>query len=137
MNEGKWSVRAGEPSDYPGCWMVTGSNAEGESWVMLRKEDGTYWEVVEENYFPRSGGTLHVELGKSVTDAKILAQLREYYVEWQRAKFRVEVFDCPERGFRNFTDMESANQYRDSLVNNGVKDVNIRIVAINTEGAAL
>jgi len=90
-----------------------------------------------QDYFPRSGGTLRVELGKQITNERVLAQLREYYAEWLQAKFRVEVFDCPERGFRNFPDRQSANQYRDSLIKSGVKEVNIRIVEINKDGAAL
>jgi hypothetical protein len=116
--------------------MVSGSNADGKSWAYFRKEDGAYWEVVQQDLFPRSGGTLRVELGNNVTDAKVLTMLREYYLEWQVARFRVEVFDCPERGFRNFADQESANQYRESLVSNGVKDAHIRIVAINGEVCA-
>src|ERR1700687_5057655 len=116
MNQEQWDVRAGQPTDYPGCWMLSGSKADGKSGAYFRKEDGTYWEVVEEDWFPSSGRTLQVKLGKSVTADKILTTLREYYLEWQQTKFRVEVFDCPKRGFRNFADRESANQYRDSLV---------------------
>jgi hypothetical protein len=137
VNPEQWDIRAGQPIDYPGCWMLSGSNADGESWSYFRKEDGTYWEVARENLFPRSGGILHIELGCHVTDAAILKWLREYYAEWLQSKFRVEVFDCPEQGFRNFVDRESANQYRDSLVGKGVKDANIRIVAINREGVPL
>jgi hypothetical protein len=132
-----WNIRAGQPIDYPGCWMIAASNADGGGWSYFRKEDGTYWEIVTEDLFPRSGGTLRVELGNNVTDAKVLAQLREYYLEWQRTKFRVEVFDCPQRGFRNFANRKSAEEHRESLVKDGVKEVNIRIVAINSEGAAL
>ena len=137
MNQEEWDIRAGQPIDYPGCWMLSGSNSEGKSWAYFRKEDGTYWEIVKQDLFPLSGGTLKVELGNNVTDAKVLTRLRGYYMEWRQSKFRVEVFDCPERGFRNFADRESANQYRDSLVSKGVQDANVRIVAINSEGAAL
>jgi hypothetical protein len=129
--EQPWNIKAGRLINYPGCWIVSGSNASGKSWSCFRKEDGTFWEVVREDLF-----TLKVELGNEVTDAKFLTSLREYYVEWQQAKFRVEVFDCPERGFRNFSDRESANQYRDSLVSSGVTEANIRIVAIKREGDA-
>src|ERR1700735_5440479 len=110
MHQEQWDLRAGQPSDYLGCWMLTGSNADGKSWTYIRKEDGTYWEVAKENLFPCSGRTLEVELGNPVTDAKGLTRLREYHLEWQRTKFRLEVFDCPEHGFRNFADQESANQ---------------------------
>lgn len=138
MNEERWNVRAGQPTDYPGCWIVSGSNADsGKSWSFLRKEDGTFWEILLEDYFPRSGGTLRVELGNQITNETVLAQLREYYAEWLQANFRVEVFDCPERGFRNFPDRQSAKQYQDSIIKSGVKEVNIRIVEINKDETAL
>ena len=132
MNSEGWDIEAGQPRRYPGCWMLSGRNSDGMSWAYFRKGDGTYWEVVKEDLL-----TLEVELGKHVTDPNVLKTLREHYVEWQQARFRVEIFDCVESGFRNFADRESANQYRDSLVNKGVRDANIRIVAINSEGAAL
>jgi hypothetical protein len=131
-NQEQWNIKAGPPINYPGCWMVSGSNATGKSWSCFRKEDGTFWEVVREDLF-----TLKVDLGNPITDASVLVTLREYYTQWQQTRFRVEIFDCPERGFQNFADRESANQYRDSLVIRGVKDSNIRIVAVNGEGAAL
>lgn len=136
MNQEHWTIRAGTPSDYPGCWIVSGTNASGDSWSIFRKEDGTYWEIVREDYFPRSGGTLHVDLGERVTDVTRIRQLSEFYLEWLQAKYRVEVFDCPQQGFRNFADRLSANEYRDSLLNSGVKETNIRVVEIDRNGAA-
>jgi len=111
--------------------------ASGESWAFFRKQDGTYWEIVREDYFPPSGGTLHVELGNRVTDETQVRRLREYHLEWMQTNYRVEIFDCPEQGFRNFADRQSANEYRDSILNSGVKDANIRIVAINRDGVAV
>jgi hypothetical protein len=136
MENHNWSIKAGPPIDYPGCWIVSGTNMSGDSWAIFRKEDGTYWEIAREVYFPRSGGTLHVDLGNKVTDESRLGQLREYYLEWQQTRYRVEVFDCPERGFRNFADRQSAHVYRDSLVGGGVKEANIRVVAVNGDGMA-
>jgi hypothetical protein len=47
---------------------------------------------------------------------------------------RVEVFDCPERGYKDFPDRESADKYRDRLVGNKVDADNIRIVRIDENG---
>src|SRR5271156_5440205 len=110
----RWKISAGQPSDYPGCWIIRGEGSDGErEWSYFRKEDGTYWEILLEDIFPRSGGALQVDLGNQVVDETILSRLREYYVTSTDPKFRLEVFDCAERGFRNFVDRESANQYRD------------------------
>jgi hypothetical protein len=47
---------------------------------------------------------------------------------------RVEVFDCPQRGYQDFTDRESADKHRDWLVENKVDASNIRIVRIDENG---
>ena len=79
----QWTIRGGEPLDYPGCWVVTGTNANsGGSWSILRKEDGTYWEITAEHFFPPTGGTLRVELGNQITDPDKLVKLREFYLAY-------------------------------------------------------
>jgi hypothetical protein len=78
-----WTIRGGVPVDYPGCWIVTGTDmSNGSSWSIFRKEDGTYWEIMGEHLFPPTGETLLVDLGKEVTDTRRLTQLRELYSEW-------------------------------------------------------
>jgi hypothetical protein len=47
---------------------------------------------------------------------------------------RVEVFDCPERGYKDFPDRESAEKHRYWLIENKVSDGNTRIVRINEDG---
>jgi hypothetical protein len=49
-------LTGGELRDHPG-WKIDG-RIEGESdhWSVVRKPDGTYWEVVAVDLFPRTGG---------------------------------------------------------------------------------
>jgi hypothetical protein len=52
-------------------------------------------------------------------------------------RYRVEVFDCPERGFQDLPTRETADRHRDWLIQSGVEGCNIRIVKINADGAAI
>jgi len=58
---------------------------EGEAGTrsIVRKPDEPYWQIASMDLFPRSGGTLHIELGDQVTDVKSLAQCREYYAQFK------------------------------------------------------
>ncbi|HEY6769864.1 MAG TPA: hypothetical protein VI386_34430 [Candidatus Sulfotelmatobacter sp.] len=81
-NDG-WTIRGGVPVDYPGCWVVTGTDrSTGNSWSVFRKEDGTYWEITGEHFFPPTGETLLVDLGNEIVDPSRLTQLTEFYAEW-------------------------------------------------------
>jgi hypothetical protein len=74
-------LTGGELRDHPG-WKIDG-RIEGESdhWSVVRKPDGTYWEVVAVDLFPRTGGTMRVDLGDQITNTKLVAQCEEYYVQ--------------------------------------------------------
>jgi len=75
-------VKGGELQDHPGWWKID-EEVEGESehWSYVRKPDGTYWEVAAVDLFPRSGGTMHVDLGDQITHPKLLTQCEEYYAQ--------------------------------------------------------
>jgi hypothetical protein len=60
---------------------------EGEFFV-VRKPDGTYWEVAAEHLVPRSGGTYCVDLGEQVVEEKRLAQCRDFYTQLQAQSLR-------------------------------------------------
>lgn len=77
--------RGSYPVDHPGWWVLEASvEGESETRSVVRKPDGTYWQVASMDLFPRSGGTLHIELGDQITDAKFLAQCWEYYVQFKQ-----------------------------------------------------
>jgi hypothetical protein len=85
VENGRWTIRGGVPVDYPGCWVVTGTNmSTGKSWSIFCKEDGTYWEITGEHFFPPTSETLLVDLGNEVSDPARLVRLREFYVEWRK-----------------------------------------------------
>jgi hypothetical protein len=80
----RMTFRGSYPVDHPGWWMLEASAAgESETRSIIRKPDGTYRQIASIDLFPRSGGTLHIELGDQVTDAKSLAQCREYYAQFK------------------------------------------------------
>jgi hypothetical protein len=137
MEEKHLIVKGGKPSDYPGCWIISGRlKDEADTWGVFRKPDGTYWYIVQEDFFPHAGGTLQVELGAQIVDVGLLERCSGYYTQLKQQRYRVEVFDCPERGSRNFVDRESAEEHKGWLIKKGVEEVNIRIVLISSDGAA-
>jgi hypothetical protein len=75
-------VKGGELLDHPGWWKIDEEiEGETEHWSFVRKPDGTYWEVAAIDLFPRSGGTMRVDIGDQITNAKLAAQCEEYYVQ--------------------------------------------------------
>ncbi len=134
MGEKHLIVKGGQPVDYPGCWIISGRmEDETDGWGVFRKPDGTYWQIAQEDFFPRTGGTLRVDLGEQIVDEKQLEECRGYYTQLQQQRYRVEVFDCPQRGFRTFVNRKSAEEHREWLIRNGVSDANIRVVTIDKD----
>jgi len=68
-------LKGGEIEDQPGWWAIhaTIEGKEGEFFV-VRKQDGTYWEVAAEHLFPRSGGTYRGNTGTDGTDPNCCGQ---------------------------------------------------------------
>ena len=76
------SVRVAEIKDAPGHWIITESLPEqAEGWKVLRKPDGTFWEVTGTHYFPPGGGTLQLDLGKQISDRQLITELQSFYTE--------------------------------------------------------
>lgn len=82
MSDKVWKMKAQKPVDYPDCWVFTGSTEEGlEQWRVFRKPDGTYFPVLREHLFPKSGGTLEFDLGDQIVNEEQLAMFREWYAQ--------------------------------------------------------
>jgi len=74
------TVSGGELLDYPGHWKITGRvEGESDSWSIVRKPDGTFWEVAGTHFFPPTGGNVRIDLGDQILDAKRLALCDDYY----------------------------------------------------------
>jgi len=72
----------GELVDYPGWYQINGGTEDGsKSWSVVRKPDGTWWWVAATDIFPRSGGTMRIDVGDQITDENMLSQCEENYVE--------------------------------------------------------
>jgi len=78
-------ISGGEPADRPGYYKITVRiEGESETWSVLRKPDGTYWQIAAVDYFPRSGGTVRHDVGDQIVDEKTIAQCEAYYAELQQ-----------------------------------------------------
>jgi hypothetical protein len=73
-------VKGGELEGHPGCWKII-ETVEGESgsWMFIRRPDGSCWEVAKVDHFPRTGGTVRIDIGDQIIDRRLLAQCEEYY----------------------------------------------------------
>jgi hypothetical protein len=73
-----------EIADFPGHWKIT-EKIEGEDreWSVIRKPDGTYWEVVGVDIFPRTGGLVRFDIGGQIVDKKLLAECISNYDQLQ------------------------------------------------------
>jgi hypothetical protein len=73
-------IGGGELKDHPGHWKMTGrTEGESESWDVIRKPDGTYWEIDAMHFFPPGGGNVRFDIGKEIVDASVVEQLEDYY----------------------------------------------------------
>jgi hypothetical protein len=78
-------LSGGELQDWPGHWKITGRfEDESDTWSIVRKPDGSFWEVAGVHYFPPTGGTLRIDLCDQILDAKRLTQCEEYYDQLQK-----------------------------------------------------
>ena len=77
--------RITELSDDPGNWMITRVEPDGtELGKVLRRPDGTFWEVKAVHFFPPAGGNYRIELGAQITDSDIIKVLESSYVDAMR-----------------------------------------------------
>jgi hypothetical protein len=79
------TIKCGMLVDHPGYWMMSVTRTdddEGREWSVVRKPDGTYWQVSSIDFFPRSGGTMKVETGDQIVDTKTLAYVQSCYAKW-------------------------------------------------------
>lgn len=68
-----------------GHLLVIGLAEDGSDlWKIVRRPDGTFWEVTATVSFAPTGETLRVETGDQILDAKKLAQCKEYYDQFQQ-----------------------------------------------------
>jgi hypothetical protein len=79
-------LSGGEPIEYPGWWKIDG-RIEGESgsWSVVRKPDGSWWNVAVNHIFPREGGILRIELGDRIEEQSAISQCEEYYASMKRS----------------------------------------------------
>jgi hypothetical protein len=76
------SVGVAEIKDAPGYWILTERLPEqAEGWRVLRKPDGTFWEVTGTHYFPPGGGSLELDLGQQISDRQLIRELESFYTE--------------------------------------------------------
>jgi hypothetical protein len=74
------NISGGELLDWPGHWKITGRvEGESDSWSVVRRPDGTFWEVAGTHYFPPTGGTVRIDLGDQIFDAQKLARCEDWY----------------------------------------------------------
>jgi hypothetical protein len=79
------ALKCGMLVDHAGHWTMSGTGSEDDdyrSWSVVRKPDGTYWQVASMDFFPRSGGTLKVETGAQIVDAKAVSYCEACYAQW-------------------------------------------------------
>jgi hypothetical protein len=69
MTEKPWNFKAAKPVDAPGCYMFTGTDSQSSEGIVLRKEDGTWWEVV-------GGG-----IGDQIVNERSLKIFRDWYAQ--------------------------------------------------------
>jgi hypothetical protein len=122
-------LSGGEITDFPGHWKIT-EKIEGEDreWSVIRKPDGTYWEVVGVDIFPRAGGTVRFDIGDQIVNKTLLAECISNYehlqstetarVEQLRAQLRDDsgckvhdVWQADHRCYRFYFEKDTANQW--------------------------
>jgi hypothetical protein len=80
MEEKPWDFKAAQPVDYPGCYMFTGTDDRSPEGIFFRKEDGTWWEVVEG------------KIGDQIVNEKSLKIFRGWYdLAMQSEKRKIEL----------------------------------------------
>lgn len=81
-------VTGGPLAEAPDYYMIT-VKLEGDDereWKFVRRPDGTYWEVVRTDSFPRTGGLLRVDLGDQILDPMALRLCEQHYTNLREAE---------------------------------------------------
>ena len=77
-----------------GHLLVIGLAEDGSDlWKIVRKPDGTFWDVTALVSFALTGETLRVETGDQILDVKRLAQCEELYDQYSRRPYSVATCD--------------------------------------------
>ena len=80
MDTKRVMVKGGDLDGHPGYWTIVESiEGESDSWFVIRKPDGTFWEVARVDYFPRNGATVTIDIGDQILDRRLIAQCQDYY----------------------------------------------------------
>ncbi len=75
-------IRVARVREHPDHWVLTKVDADGlDLWRVLRKPDGTFWQVAATHILPPTGGLVQFELGDEIKDAKIIRDLESVYVK--------------------------------------------------------
>jgi len=69
-------LTGGELRDHPGYWKIDGRiEGESEQWSVVRKPDGTYWEVAGFHIFPPNSAALtRIDIGDQILDLRACAE---------------------------------------------------------------
>src|ERR1700693_4899338 len=78
--------KGGPLVDHPDWWMIEmwKENNPGDTRELVRKDDGTDWEMASTDWFPRSGGTMKRTLSEQITDEKRLSICRDFYTQLKK-----------------------------------------------------
>jgi hypothetical protein len=76
-------LRGRELRDYRGWWKIDGRiEGESEHWSVVRKPDGTYWEVAGFHIFPPNSEALtRIDLGNRIPDQETIDQCEEHFCQ--------------------------------------------------------
>jgi hypothetical protein len=78
-------IGGGELVDHPGHWKITGRiEGKSETWDVLRKPDGTFWEIVGTHFFPPGGGNVRFDVGEQIVNEELVDRLETYYEQLQQ-----------------------------------------------------
>src|SRR6266404_844381 len=74
-------LTGGEFRDLPGHWKikVTVEGDHEREWTVVRKPDGTYWEVAATHILPRTGEMVRFDLGDQIVEERVLVLCEENY----------------------------------------------------------
>jgi hypothetical protein len=78
-------LTGGELRDHPGWWKIDGRTpGESEHWSIVRKPDGTFWEVVGVHTLPPDGrAPVRIDIGDQILDPQTIAQCEKYFSQLQ------------------------------------------------------
>ena len=81
-------VRLIELPEQPGWLKISAFTTAGiVQWSVVRKEDGTYWNIAVNHLWETPHSQLRVELADRVTDEKVLAYYEDCYSQLLAKQF--------------------------------------------------